>query len=96
MSYAYAIAQSSKLSSFESSVFQSVEQTKHLAHSLATDGHISLSKLALNRYIGRLFVQETNINLFSNILDNPDFLWEDDEYLPAYLFTRQYLEIDSR
>jgi len=34
--------------------------------------------------IGQLFVEQTEINLFSSILDTPDFLWDDDEQLPAY------------
>ena len=36
------------------------------------------------------------VNLFSSILDTPDFLWDDDEHLPAYQYTRSYLEVDDR
>jgi uncharacterized Rmd1/YagE family protein len=38
-------------------------------------------------------VEQTEVNLFSSILDSPDFLWDDDEHLPAYLYTRSYLEV---
>ena len=34
-----------------------------------------MSKKRLNTLIGELFVEQMEINLFSTILDTPDFLW---------------------
>lgn len=96
LAYAYALAQSSKLFVFESKVLQSVERTRYLPKELAQRGKISCSKRELNRLIGQLFVEQTEVNLFSCILDTPDFLWDDDEFLPIYQCSRAYLEVDQR
>ena len=96
MALSYAMAQSSKLFVFESRVLDSVEMTRYLPRELAKNGRIDSSKKALNQQIGALFVEQTEVNLFSSILDSPDFLWDDDEHLPAYQYTRAYLEVDDR
>ncbi len=96
LAYSYAMAQSSKLFVFESKVLQSVERTRYLPKELANKGKITCSKRELNSLIGQLFVEQTEVNLFSSILDTPDFLWDDDEYLPTYQFSRSYLEVDHR
>jgi uncharacterized Rmd1/YagE family protein len=96
LALSYAMAQSSKLFVFESNVLDSVERTRYLPKELAMSGRIDSSKKALNQRIGELFVEQTEVNLFSSILDTPDFLWDDDEHLPAYQYTRAYLEVDDR
>lgn len=96
LALSYAMAQSSKLFVFESKVLQSVERTRYLPKELAEQGKITCSKRELNRLIGQLFVEQTEVNLFSSILDTPDFLWDDDEYFPTYQYTRSYLEVDDR
>ena len=37
----------------------------------------------------------SNPILFFTIVDTPDFLWENDEHLPAYQYTRAYLEVNT-
>ena len=96
LALSYAMAQSSKLFVLESKVLASVEMTRYLPRELAQKGRIDSSKKTLNQLIGQLFVEQTEINLFSSILDTPDFLWENDEHLPAYQYSRAYLEIDNR
>lgn len=96
LALSYAMAQSSKLFVFENKVLQSVERTRFLPKELAREGKISCSKKELNRLIGQLFVQQTEVNLFSSILDTPDFLWDDDEYFPTYDYIRSYLEVNDR
>ena len=96
LALSYAMAQSSKLFVFESKIFQSLEMTRYLPKELAQKGRINSSKRELNKIIGQLFVEQTEVNLFSSILDTPDFLWDDDEHVPAYQYLRQYLEVDDR
>ena len=96
LALSYAMAQSSKLFVFESKVLNSLEETRDLPRELAEKGMIKCSKRDLNMLIGQLFVEQTEVNLFSNILDTPDFLWEDDEHTPAYSYLRSYLEVDDR
>ena len=63
---------------------------------MAVDGKIRLKKTAIAKRIGQLFVDRASINLHSDILDHPDFFWEDDEWLSLYLKTSKYLEIERR
>ena len=51
-----------------SQVFDSVEMTRYLPKELAQTGRIDSSKKALNQLIGELFVEQTEVNLFSSIL----------------------------
>lgn len=96
LAFSYAMAQSSKLYVFESKVSKSVETTRHLPRELATHGKIQLNKKELTCLMGQLFLLQTEINLFSSILDTPDFLWDEDEHFNTYVYTKKYFEIDKR
>lgn len=63
---------------------------------MAIDGKIRLKRTAITKRIGQLFVDRASINLHSDILDHPEFFWEDDEWLSLYLRAAKYLEIDRR
>eukprot|EP01041_Mallomonas_annulata_P013129 gene13129-27747_t len=75
LALSYAMAQSSKLFVFENRVLSSVEMTRYLPKELSVQGNIGTTKKELNKLIGQLFVVQTEVNLFSSILDTPDFLW---------------------
>ena len=98
LAYSYAIAQSSKLFIFENKVQRRLNQTRNFPRELAATGKIKIGKTELNSLIGSLFVEQTEVNLFSTILDTPDFLWDDDDIntSPAYESLRNYLEVDDR
>ena len=63
---------------------------------MARDGKVSLGRKQITMQLGQLFVDRASINLHSDILDHPEFFWEDDEWLPLYLRAAKYLEIDRR
>ena len=63
---------------------------------MARDGKVSLGRKQITMQLGQLFVDRASINLHSDILDNPDFFWEDDEWLPVYSRVAKYLEVDRR
>ena len=63
---------------------------------MARDGKVSLGRKQITMQLGQLFVDRASINLHSDILDNPDYFWEDDEWLPAYARVAKYLEITRR
>ena len=37
-----------------------------------------------------------DVNLHSNILDEPDFFWESDTYAPLYTRMVKYLDVSNR
>lgn len=69
LAFSYAMAQSSKLFVFETKVLNAVEATRYLPRELSINGRITLSKKDLNKLIGTLFVEQTEVNLFSSILE---------------------------
>lgn len=96
VSASYGISQSAKLESFESLIEKTIENTRFLPEKLATKGKIALSKRAIARKMGALFIERSSINLHTDILDIPDFFWEHTDYESLYVRMRQYLHLDSR
>lgn len=96
LSVSFALAQSVKLGVFERTVEQTIQETRTIPERMAIDGKIRLKRTAITKRIGQLFVDRASINLHSDILDHPEFFWEDDEWLSLYLRAAKYLEIDRR
>lgn len=92
----YGIAQSVKLTVFENAIRETIERTKPLPENLARKGKISLSRSEISRKIGELFIKRNSINLHSDILDTPEFLWEYPELEPLYRSTVNYLDVFTR
>lgn len=96
LAVSFGLAQSVKLGVFERTVEQTIQETRSIPERMAHDGKIRLKRTAITKRIGQLFVDRASINLHSDILDHPDFFWEDDEWLSLYLRASKYLEIDRR
>ena len=92
----HAMAQSIKLSSFEKHAQDTIEKTKHLPKSLAKTGTIKLSKTALAKIRGQLFLTNSDIILRFDLLDIPEFFWEYPEYQTLYTQMANYLELTQR
>ena len=92
-----ALAQSVKLSVLETHINSQIERVKFLPKELARHGHIqSLSRQQVQKLLGELFITHTNLTLTSDLLDTPDFFWEEDTDLPFYRRLVGYLEIPKR
>ena len=96
LAVSFGLAQSVKLGVFESTVEQTIQETRDIPERMAKDGKIRLKHTEITRRIGQIFVDRALINLHSDILDHPDFFWEDDEWLKVYVRASKYLEIDRR
>ncbi len=46
--------------------------------------------------VGKLFIERNNINLHADILDDPEFFWEQDRYKHVYEKLFKYLELGKR
>eukprot|EP00617_Octactis_speculum_P023924 CAMPEP_0185769246 /NCGR_PEP_ID=MMETSP1174-20130828/53471_1 /TAXON_ID=35687 /ORGANISM="Dictyocha speculum, Strain CCMP1381" /LENGTH=152 /DNA_ID=CAMNT_0028454239 /DNA_START=95 /DNA_END=553 /DNA_ORIENTATION=- len=90
------MAQSSKLFVFEERLELTMSSVKKIPEELATYGKISLTHNQVSKMIGKLFLARTQVNLHSDILDEPDFLWECDEWEPFYRRIMVYLDIENR
>lgn len=96
LAISFAMSQSAKLDVFEERVEDRIKNTKHIPSSLATHGSIQYTKKDISKLIGQLFIELADVNLHSEILDEPDFFWEDDEYEPLYKRMVKYLDVNNR
>eukprot|EP01134_Creolimax_fragrantissima_P008094 CFRG8094T1 len=97
LAISYALSQSTKLSVFEEMIDKTIETHKNVPVNLAKTGKVHMSRNAIARIIGQLFMQASEVNLVSNVLDTPDFFWEEPDYLESlYRAIRIYLEITRR
>lgn len=96
LAISFAMAQSAKLDVFEERVDDRIRNTKHIPSSLATVGSIQYSQEDISKLIGQLFIELADVNLHSDILDEPDFFWEDDEFEPLYKRMLKYLDVANR
>ncbi len=96
LALSYGLAQSVKLSVFEETIDQTITKTRHLPEDLARKGKIFLSRKAISKKIGELFIDRSSINLHSDILDEPDFFWEYPEHHPLYRDLAKCLDLTPR
>ncbi|MGE4560649.1 MAG: RMD1 family protein [Desulfobulbus sp.] len=96
LSLSHALAQSTKLAFFESSIEETIRKTKYIPETLAKKGTVSLSRTKLARERGRVYLEKSHIILQFNLLDTPEFIWEYPELEHYYLALSRYLEITPR
>lgn len=92
----YAMSQSIKLSYFESTTIETIEDSKNIPTNLATKGKIWLKSKDISKIRWKLFMVKSRTNLHYDLLDSPDFFWEYPELLKYYETTANYLEIKTR
>lgn len=92
----HAMAQSIKLSVFESQALQTIRDTAQIPRALAETGRISLSRKTTAKIRGRLFITKSDIILKYDLLDTPEFFWEYPELDSIYQIFANYLEIRTR
>lgn len=95
-SLSYALAQSAKLFIWEARVDVTIKDLKHIPERLATTGKSDLTEKHISMMIGKVFIERTQVNLYTEILDTPDFLWEDDAFEPGYVEFREHLDLPER
>ncbi|KAF5098535.1 hypothetical protein D0Z03_001192 [Geotrichum reessii] len=97
LAMSHAIAQSTKLSRFEARMDGTMYDVRHVPKTLALKGKLGLKREEILKVSGRLFKLRVDVNLSSNVLDTPEFFWEDEPALnPLYTAVREYLEIEQR
>ncbi|TXT08716.1 hypothetical protein VHUM_02844 [Vanrija humicola] len=96
LSLAHAIAQSTKLSVYESVMQESLALTSSFPKELAVTGHLQLNRIDALKMTGRLFRLRMDVNLIGGILDTPELFWSEASLYPLYEAINQYLEIGPR
>lgn len=98
LTMSHAIAQSTKLSLFESKMSTILNSISRLPKALALTGRLqNYTTQRLLIKTGRLFQLRSEVNLLSNVLDTPEYFWSIEPGLhPLYTAVREYLEIEQR
>lgn len=91
-----AIAQSVKLDYFEELVDNTIETIKDLPDEVEKEGKVGKPRQDLLRIMGKLHKLGFNLYLVSNILAEPEFVWEYSAFSPIYETCVRYLDIKSR
>lgn len=91
-----AIAQSVKLDYYENLVDCTIELVKDLPEEVEKEGKVSKTRKEILKVIGRLHRLRISLNLVSNILDEPEFVWDFPAFSSVYETCRKYLDIKSR
>ncbi|MDH5424320.1 MAG: RMD1 family protein [Gammaproteobacteria bacterium] len=96
LAISHALAQSLKLSEYESQAQETILNHSDLPAALATTGKIALSRREIAKIRGRLFSAKSDIILHYGLLDTPEFFWEYPEYEATYNTAARYLDIHPR
>lgn len=96
LAISYGLAQSIKLEAFEEAIKEAIKKNNYLPEEIATRGVISLSRRAIFKRIGEIFIARSSINLNIEYLDAPEFFWRNPNLEPFYIMTKKFLDIPSR
>lgn len=96
LSLSHALAQSVKISVFESLIATTIEDTKDIPEIISETGKVGMPHKEIMQQIGELFLLRMNINLVGSVLDSPEVFWRYPDLEPLYGAARTYLEIPQR
>lgn len=96
LAISHAIAQSTKLEQYEASVQRTIATTEHIPESIAKTGKSGLRRRKLAKMRGVLYLTKSDVTLHFDLLDVPDFFWENPDLQPYYTMVSEYLEVKPR
>ena len=70
LAISYGLAQSIKLEAFEEAIKEAIKKNAHLPEEIATKGVISLSRRAIFKRMGEIFIARSSINLNIEYMSN--------------------------
>lgn len=91
-----AMAQSVKLDYFEELVDNTIETVKNLPDEVEKEGKVGKKRQDIMKVMGKLHKLSFNLNLVSNILGEPEFVWEYSAFSSLYETCIRYLDIKTR
>ncbi len=96
LAISYGLSQSIKLEAFEEAIKGVIRQNNYLPQEIATRGKVSLSRRAIFKRMGEIFIARSSINLNIEYLDVPEFFWRNPNLESYYMMTSKFLDITSR
>ena len=96
LAISYGLSQSIKLEAFEEAIKGAIKRNSHLPEEIASSGMVSLSRRAIFKRMGEIFIARSSINLSIEYLDVPEFFWRNPNLESYYMTTSKFLDITSR
>lgn len=96
LAISYGLSQSIKLAAAEDAIQKTIRKNSFLPEEIANRGTISLSRRAIFKRMGEIFLARSSINLDSEYLDTPEFFWSNPNLESFYVMTKKFLDIPSR
>jgi len=96
LAISYGLAQAIKLEAFEEALQVAIRTNSQLPEEIASHGSISLSRRAIFKRIGEIFIARSSINLNIEYLDAPEYFWRNPSVEPYYIMTKKYLDVPGR
>lgn len=96
LAISYGLAQSIKLESLEETIKDTIKENDKLPEEIANKGKILLSRRAIFKRMGEIFIVRKLINLNIEFLDAPEFFWRNPLLEPFYTLTKNFLDIPGR
>ncbi|XP_034250572.1 required for meiotic nuclear division protein 1 homolog [Thrips palmi] len=95
-SFSNGVALSVKLGIWESSLERFIDSIEFISEDLKAGRKIRMTREEVLRKQGELFAMRHSINLSSDLLDTPDFYWDNEELERLFLQTINYYCISRR
>lgn len=96
LAVSFAIGRSVKLSALETALQRTLNLTQHIPTDLLLHGKVELSRNEIRRMMGQLFLERNSIALQCDVLDIPEFFWENIESEPLYLMVAHHFDLEKR
>ena len=96
LAVSFGIAQSAKLRLFEEQIYRAIDKYEAVVQQMAKKGVIPLSYKEVSKKLGQLFLVRNQINLESDLLDTPSFIWNHSNFETLYQITIKDLNITHR
>lgn len=96
LAISYGLAQSIKLEYYEGLIQKNIQANNHIPRELAKHGKIRMSRRAMSKRIGEIFIQRSYVNLNSDFLDVPEHFWRFPSMETYYVMVSEFLEIPNR
>ncbi|ELA41538.1 uncharacterized protein VICG_01402 [Vittaforma corneae ATCC 50505] len=91
-----AMAQSVKLDYYEELVDNTIDAVKGLPDEVEKEGKVGKKREDIMKVTGKLHKLSFNLNIVSNILGEPEFVWEYSAFSSLYETCIKYLDIKTR
>lgn len=92
----FALLQSVELDHIEHFIGEIIQPIKNITEELEKKGKIGISSEQIKKFIGRILNRKHEINIKLNLIDTPEYFWENPEIESYYHKSRNYFEIDQR